>query len=77
MASLWNLLFPRPRQNTYARLDDDGKCLAFKQCAQLPASRGWVRVNEANLGWLGQPLPVNARVCARASRRWQQRTLPA
>ena len=77
MASLWTLLFRRQRQNTYARLDADGKCLGFMHCARLPATSGWVQVSEAHLGWLGQPLPANARVCARASRRWQQRTLPA
>ncbi|MBF8720750.1 MULTISPECIES: hypothetical protein [Pseudomonas] len=77
MASLWNLLFPRPRRNTYARLDADGRCLGFMHCTRLPASSGWVQVSEAQLGWLGQPLPASARVCARASRRWQQRTLPA
>ncbi|CAM3762101.1 hypothetical protein CCOS865_04834 [Pseudomonas reidholzensis] len=77
MASLWTLLFQRPRQRTYARLDGDGKCLAFKQCAQPPGGSGWVQVSEAYLGWLGRTLPANARVCTRAKRRWQQRSLPA
>ncbi|MHC6227342.1 hypothetical protein ACYU03_21635 [Pseudomonas sp. X10] len=77
MASLWTLLFHRPRHNSYVRLDAEGNCLAFKQCTQPPASSGWVQVNETNLGWLGRPLPASARVCARASRRWQQRILPA
>ena len=44
MASLWTLLFQRPRHNTYARLDDDGKCLAFKQCSQAPSGSGWVQI---------------------------------
>ncbi|MCO7592788.1 MULTISPECIES: hypothetical protein [Pseudomonas] len=77
MASLWTLLFHRPRHNTYARLDAEGKCLAFKQCSQPPLGSGWVQVSEARLVWLGQSLPANARVCARASHRWQRRTLPA
>ncbi|MFK5735712.1 hypothetical protein KW869_19455 [Pseudomonas urmiensis] len=77
MASLWTLLFHRPRHLTYARLDCDGKCLAFKHCSQPPAGSGWVQVSEAKLAWLGQPLPSSARVCARASRHWQQRSLPA
>ncbi|MGE7990196.1 hypothetical protein ACQKPE_03930 [Pseudomonas sp. NPDC089554] len=77
MASLWTLIFRRPRHNTYARLDADGLCLGFKQCSQAPGGSGWVQVSEAHLGWLGRPLPASARVCARASRRWLQRTLPA
>ncbi|MFJ9991581.1 hypothetical protein ACIQSO_12645 [Pseudomonas putida] len=77
MASLWTLLFQRPRHNTYARLDNDGKCLAFKQCRQAPSGSGWVQVSEAHLGWLGHPLPNSARICTPASRRWQQRILPA
>lgn len=77
MASLWTLLFQRPRHNTYARLDSDGKCLAFKQCHQAPSGSGWVQVSEAHLSWLGHPLPNSARICVPASRRWQQRILPA
>lgn len=77
MASLWTLLFHRPRHSTYARLDNNGICLGFKQCSVPPAGSAWVLVSEAQLAWLGRPLPASARVCARASRRWQQRTLPA
>lgn len=77
MTSLWNLLFSRPRQNTYVRLDAEGNCLGFLHCTRRPSSSGWVQVSEAQLGCLGQPLPDSARVCAHASRRWQQRTLPA
>ncbi|HDS1757885.1 MULTISPECIES: hypothetical protein [Pseudomonas] len=77
MASLWTLLFQRPRHNTYARLDGDGNCLGFKQCSQPPGSNGWVQVKEIQLAWLGRPLPANARVCAHASGHWQRRTLPA
>jgi hypothetical protein len=77
MASLWTLLFQRPRHNTYARLDSDGNCLAFKQCRQPPSGSNWVQVEEIQLTWLGRPLPANARVCADASRHWQRRTLPA
>ena len=77
MASLWTLLFQRPRHNAYARLDADGKCLAFKQCSQAPSRSGWVQVGEIQLAWLGRELPARARVCARASRRWHQRILAA
>lgn len=77
MASLWTLLFHRPRHATYARLDSDGICLGFKHCATPPGNGGWVQVNEAQLAWLGRPLPANARVCARATQHWRQRTLSA
>ena len=77
MASLWTLLFQRPRHNAYARLDSDGNCLAFKQCSQPPAGSGWVQVEEIQLGWLGRPLPSSARVCTHANHHWQRRTLPA
>ncbi|WP_338460109.1 hypothetical protein [Pseudomonas sp. TE3-3-F2023] len=77
MASLWTLLFQRPRHNAYARLDANGKCLAFKQCSQAPSDSGWVQVGEIQLAWLGRELPAGARICARASRRWRQRTLAA
>ncbi|HGA2316627.1 TPA: hypothetical protein ACIRVE_001155 [Pseudomonas putida] len=77
MASLWTLLCQRPRHNAYARLDADGKCLAFKQCRQAPSGSGWVRIGEIQLAWLGHELPAEARVCAPASRRWHQRILAA
>lgn len=75
MAPLWTLLFSRARSACYARLDSEGNCLAFKQCRQPPGGSDWVQVEEIRLGWLGRPLPASARVCACASRRWQQRTL--
>ncbi|MGJ7551048.1 hypothetical protein [Pseudomonas alloputida] len=77
MASLWTLLCQRPRHNAYARLDGEGKCLAFKQCSQVPSGSGWVQISEIQLAWLGRELPAEARVCARASRRWHQRILAA
>ncbi|MGG5291910.1 hypothetical protein [Pseudomonas shirazensis] len=77
MAPLWNLLFKRSPQLVYARLDSAGCCLGFKHCSQPPSGSGWVQVNEAQLAWLGRPLPASVRVCARASHHWQQRSLPA
>ena len=77
MASLWTLLFQRPRHNAYARLDADGKCLAFKQCSQAPSGLDWVQIREIQLAWLGRELPIEARVCARANRRWHPRLLAA
>ncbi|QLJ13667.1 hypothetical protein H0H12_25050 [Pseudomonas putida] len=77
MTSLWTQLFQRPRYNAYARLDADGKCLAFKQCSQVPSGIDWVQISEIQLAWLGRELPIEARVCARANRRWHQRLLAA
>ena len=77
MASLWTLLLHRPRHATYARLDSDGTCLGFKQCTTAPGNGAWVQVHEAQLAWLGRPLPTSARVCARAMQHWQRRTLSA
>ncbi|MNP06997.1 hypothetical protein D3C76_990040 [compost metagenome] len=77
MTSLWTQLFQRPRHNAYARLDADGKCLAFKQCSQAPRGIDWVQISEIQLAWLGRELPAEARVCARANRRWHQRLLVA
>ncbi|MDW2774877.1 hypothetical protein ACF8FG_25510 [Pseudomonas sp. YQ_6] len=77
MTSLWTQLFQRPRYNAYARLDADGKCLAFKQCSQSPSGIDWVQISEIQLAWLGRELPIEARVCARANRRWHQRLLAA
>nr|WP_314493706.1 hypothetical protein [uncultured Pseudomonas sp.] len=77
MASLWNLLFTRPRRRTYARLDGQGRCLAFKQCSARPETGTWVEIVEMHLPWLGQPLPQSARVCRNAHGHWQPRSLPA
>ncbi|MEG0247154.1 MAG: hypothetical protein RR726_32465 [Pseudomonas sp.] len=77
MASLWTLLFQRPRHLAYAHLDAEGRCLAFKHCSQPPSGSGWVQVSEVQLAWLGRQLPASARVCTRANNRWQQRSLPA
>lgn len=77
MASLWTQLFQWPRHNAYARLDADGKCMAFKQCSQAPSGIDWVQISDIQLAWLGRELPLEARVCARANRRWHQRLLAA
>ncbi|WP_060512471.1 hypothetical protein [Pseudomonas sp. NBRC 111124] len=77
MASLWTLLCQRPRRNAYARLDEEGKCLAFKQCSQAPSGSGWVQISVIQLAWLGRELPAEARACNPASRRWHQRILAA
>ncbi|MFS0828744.1 hypothetical protein [Pseudomonas phoenicis] len=77
MTSLWNLLFKRPRRRTYVRLDAQGRCLAFKQCAARPDTGTWVEVMEMRLAWLDRPLPQSARVCRNANGHWQPHSLPA
>ncbi|QBF25163.1 hypothetical protein EXN22_05470 [Pseudomonas tructae] len=77
MPSLLTLLFKRNPQRCFARLDALGHCQAFKQCAQPPASSGWVEIYEIRLAWLNQPLPSSARVSKRVSGNWLQRSLAA
>ncbi|AIR89484.1 hypothetical protein [Pseudomonas cremoricolorata] len=77
MASFWTLLLQRPRHRTYARLDGQGRCLAFKTCAGRPEHGIWVEVSEQRLAWLGQPLPQSARLRRSAGNRWQGRSVPA
>ncbi|MDD0975152.1 hypothetical protein [Pseudomonas fontis] len=63
MTSLWKLLFKRPAERHFARLDSHGLCQAFKRCQQQPAGSGWVEISEIRLHWLNRPLPASARVC--------------
>ncbi|UVL62414.1 hypothetical protein LOY54_03850 [Pseudomonas sp. B21-032] len=77
MSSLLALLFKRNPQRCFARLDAHGLCQAFKQCAQAPATSGWVEINEIRLAWLNRPLPASARVSKRVSGNWLQRSLAA
>ncbi|MCY1447132.1 hypothetical protein D9M71_637360 [compost metagenome] len=65
MKSIWAWMFPQLANRSFARLDGNGRCQAFKQCRELPAGAGWVEVNEIRLQWLNQFLPVSARVVPR------------
>lgn len=62
MDLLWSLFSLRRRHRHYARLDNQGVCLAFKHCATPPAGQDWVEITEARLAWLHRPLPASARV---------------
>ena len=70
MPSLWTLFGSRRAPTTYARLDGNGRCLAFKTCRQAPAGPQWVAIHEANLAWLGQLLPATARRTRRLPHSW-------
>ncbi|WP_397457953.1 hypothetical protein AB3464_21220 [Pseudomonas asplenii] len=62
MEFLWQLFFARKPKRSFARLDADGRCQAFKQCELPPTGDGWIEVEEIHLAWMHQPLPANARV---------------
>ncbi|TDF84605.1 hypothetical protein [Pseudomonas sp. H9] len=77
MSWFWTSLFTRRPTRHFARLDTQGHCLAFKQCANKPEAGNWVEINEIRLAWLNRPLPANARVCPLPRNNWVQRSLTA
>ncbi|MNJ63245.1 hypothetical protein GPJ81_22430 [Pseudomonas alkylphenolica] len=77
MSWFWASLFNRRPMRSFARLDTQGLCLAFKQCATRPDAGNWVEIDEIRLSWLNRPLPASARVCARPRGNWVQRSLAA
>ncbi|MCW2268173.1 hypothetical protein D3C77_577000 [compost metagenome] len=77
MSRFWTSLFGRPHMRSFARLDNQGRCLAFKQCAVPPGGAEWVEIDEIRLAWLNRPLPASARVCTPARGNWVQRSLAA
>ena len=64
MRYLISLFAPRPLHRSFALLDRNGHCQAFKQCSLQPMGDGWVEIEEIRLNWLHQPLPASARVIA-------------
>ncbi|MBV6823903.1 hypothetical protein [Pseudomonas sp. PD9R] len=62
MRFLISLFAPRPLHRSFALLDSNGHCQAFKQCSLQPMGDGWVEIEEIRLNWLHQPLPASARV---------------
>jgi hypothetical protein len=62
MFFLRSWLAPRCHIRTFALLDDQGLCRAFRQSVQAPQGLGWVEVNQQQLGWLHKPLPRSARI---------------
>ncbi|TWC16904.1 MULTISPECIES: hypothetical protein [unclassified Pseudomonas] len=62
MRLLISLFIPRPQHRSFALLDRNGHCQAFKQCSLQPMGEGWVEIEEIRLSWLHRPLPASARV---------------
>lgn len=62
MRYLISLFAPRPLHRSFALLDRNGHCQAFKQCSLQPMGDDWVEIEEIRLNWLHQPLPASARV---------------
>ena len=59
--SLLTALFQRPVRRHYALLDEEQCCRMLLTAAQPPRSGHWVQVDEICLGWIGRPLPKEAR----------------
>jgi hypothetical protein len=68
MRFLVSLFTPRPRHRSFALLDSNGHCQAFKQCSLQPMGDGWVEIEEIRLNWLHRPLPASARISQHQSR---------
>ena len=68
MRYLISLFAPRPLHRSFALLDRNGHCQAFKQCSLQPMGDVWVEIEEIRLTWLNQPLPASARVVPRQMR---------
>jgi len=63
-----SLFAPRQQFRSFALLDSQGRCQAFKHCLMAPIGEGWVEIQEIRLNWLHQALPANARVSPRGIR---------
>lgn len=59
--SLLTALFRRPVRRHYALLDENQCCCMLLTAAQQPQGGRWIQVNEVRLGWIGRPLPQQAR----------------
>ncbi|MGE8189327.1 hypothetical protein [Pseudomonas sp. NPDC086278] len=75
MRYLISLFAPRPLHRSFALLDRNGHCQAFKQCSLQPMGDGWVEIEEIRLNWLHHPLPTGARVSQRQPRARAQQLL--
>ncbi|PYY92070.1 hypothetical protein DNK59_00530 [Pseudomonas sp. TKO26] len=62
MNFLRSLFAPRQSFRSFALLDSQGRCQAFKHCLAVPVGDGWVEIQEVRLNWLHQPLPASARI---------------
>ena len=64
--SLLTALFNRPSRHHFALLDEDQCCRMLLTATQPPQSGHWVQVDEICLGWIGRPLPQQARQAGRS-----------
>jgi hypothetical protein len=65
MRFLISLFTPRPHHRSFALLDRDGRCQAFKQCSLQPMGEGWVEIEEIRLNWLRPSHCPPAPACKR------------
>ena len=75
MQFLWSLFAPHRNFRSFARLDNNDCCQAFKHCHVPPMGDGWVEINEIRPHWLHQPLPASARLTPRITRARLHRVL--
>ncbi|MFJ7140512.1 MAG: hypothetical protein ACN6P5_24165 [Pseudomonas protegens] len=68
MNFLRSLFAPRQQFRSFALLDGQGRCCAFKHCPAAPVGDGWVEIEEIRLNWLHQVLPASARISPRCAR---------
>ncbi|MGC5703495.1 hypothetical protein J4P02_25190 [Pseudomonas sp. NFXW11] len=67
MNFLRSLFAPRHAFRSFALLDSQGRCQAFKHCPTAPVGDGWVEIEEIRLNWLHQILPASARISPRCA----------
>ncbi|WP_019582376.1 hypothetical protein [Pseudomonas mandelii] len=75
MRFLISMFAPRPLHRSFALLDHNGHCQAFKQCSLQPMGDGWVEIEEIRLNWLHHPLPASARISQHPPRARAQQLL--
>ena len=61
MSLLPALFLRRPVCRHYALLDEEQCCQMLLTAAEPPRNGHWVQVDEIRLGWIGRPLPQQAR----------------
>ncbi|KAF0861726.1 hypothetical protein [Pseudomonas sp. LD120] len=67
MNFLRSLFTARQPFRSFALLDSQGHCRAFKHCQTPPVGDGWVEIEEIRLNWLHKPLPISARIAPRCA----------
>ncbi|AZC20670.1 MULTISPECIES: hypothetical protein [Pseudomonas] len=66
MKLLRSLFAPRHEFRSFALLDCQGRCQAFRHSIEAPVGDGWVEIQEIRLNWLHHMLPASARVSPRS-----------